>query len=361
MYGISFELACFIDVESCPFLGILTLMSVQGQYIDAYPDDRAPLAALPRLCDPDLWHRIRQDLSTLAKVCLARAKARPCSCQGAALLVSRHDLAHVKGSAKWSRQLPNCFVPLLPPGSITASTAWSIATCSGHFRTCLGHASGHDQCSYPTAGNRLDLVHPHLKGLDPRFSKGHELLGGAWSCPGTGVLAGVRLSPTGSGWPDHRYALPVPRRGLAHAKARPCSCKGMTLLVLKDPQRFDLARAKARPNLCPRNVPRFSLARAKCSGELAGRPPLRGAHGRAAAAERGGALTAATVVSGSTGEGRRASVAPAGADGHRRLRREEVARPCGGDDEQRCSPLGRRRGGAERRHDDNAAAVNVVE
>ncbi|KAK9094138.1 hypothetical protein Scep_025607 [Stephania cephalantha] len=31
MYSISFELACLIDVESCPFLGILTLMSVQGQ------------------------------------------------------------------------------------------------------------------------------------------------------------------------------------------------------------------------------------------------------------------------------------------------------------------------------------------
>ncbi|KAK9088836.1 hypothetical protein Scep_027918 [Stephania cephalantha] len=97
----------------------------------------------------------------------------------------------------WSKQLPNCLVPLLPPGSITASTAWSIATCSGHFRTCLGHASAHDQGSYPTAGNRLDLVHPRLKGLDPRFSKGQELLGGAWPCPGTGVLAGARLSPTG--------------------------------------------------------------------------------------------------------------------------------------------------------------------
>ncbi|KAK9167281.1 hypothetical protein Scep_002472 [Stephania cephalantha] len=39
--------------------------------------------------------------------------------------------------------------------------------------------------SYPTAWNRLDLVHPRLKGLDPRFSKGQELLGGAWPCPGT--------------------------------------------------------------------------------------------------------------------------------------------------------------------------------
>ncbi|KAK9118717.1 hypothetical protein Scep_016810 [Stephania cephalantha] len=97
------------------------------------------------------------------------------------------------------KEFPNCLVPLLPPGSTTASTPWSIATCSGHFRTCLGHASAHDLGSYPTAGNRLNLVNPHLKGLDPRFSKGQELLGGAWSCPGTGVLAGARLSPTGSG------------------------------------------------------------------------------------------------------------------------------------------------------------------
>ncbi|KAK9166691.1 hypothetical protein Scep_001882 [Stephania cephalantha] len=33
---------------------------------------------------------------------LARAKARPCSCQGAALLVPGHDLARAKGSAKVS-------------------------------------------------------------------------------------------------------------------------------------------------------------------------------------------------------------------------------------------------------------------
>ncbi|KAK9088837.1 hypothetical protein Scep_027919 [Stephania cephalantha] len=127
---------------------------------------------------------------------LARAKARPNFCPRN---VPRSARAYAKARAKWSRKLPNCLVPLLPPGSITASTAWSIATCSGHFRTCLGHASAHDQGSYPTAGNRLDLVHPHLKGLDPRFSKGQELLGGAWPCPGTGVLAGARLSPTGSG------------------------------------------------------------------------------------------------------------------------------------------------------------------
>ncbi|KAK9126357.1 hypothetical protein Scep_015203 [Stephania cephalantha] len=48
-------------------------------------------------------------------------------------------------------RLPTCLVPLLPPGSITASTSSSIATCSGHFRTCFGHANGHDQGSYSTA------------------------------------------------------------------------------------------------------------------------------------------------------------------------------------------------------------------
>ncbi|KAK9169407.1 hypothetical protein Syun_001547 [Stephania yunnanensis] len=38
-----------------------------------------------------------QDLSTLAKVCLAHAKARPCSCQRMTLLVPRHDLTRAKG------------------------------------------------------------------------------------------------------------------------------------------------------------------------------------------------------------------------------------------------------------------------
>ncbi|KAK9167086.1 hypothetical protein Scep_002277 [Stephania cephalantha] len=94
---------------------------------------------------------------------LAHAKARPCSCQGAALLVPRHDLARAKESAKVS----------------------------------------------------------------------------PYSCP--------RNVP--------RYALPVPRRGLAHAKARPCSCQGAALLV----PRHDLARAKesakVSPYSCPRNVP----------------------------------------------------------------------------------------------------------
>ncbi|KAK9105757.1 hypothetical protein Scep_022601 [Stephania cephalantha] len=34
-------------------------------------------------------------------------------------------------------QLPNCLAPLLPHGSITASTAWSIATCSNIFGRAL--------------------------------------------------------------------------------------------------------------------------------------------------------------------------------------------------------------------------------
>ncbi|KAK9128604.1 hypothetical protein Syun_017401 [Stephania yunnanensis] len=59
----------------------------------------------------------------------------------------------------------------------------------------------------------------------------------------------------------------------------------------------------------------------RCSGEPARRPARKGAPERAVAAERGGVLTAPMVVIGSTGEGRRASVAPTG---------KRTANNCGG-------------------------------
>ncbi|KAK9133122.1 hypothetical protein Scep_012650 [Stephania cephalantha] len=87
---------------------------------------------------------------------------------------------------------PTALLPLQPPGSITASTAWSIATCLGHFRTCLGHASSHDQGSYPTARNCLDSVSPLLKGRGPCFSTGQGQLCGAWVRPGASGASGAR-------------------------------------------------------------------------------------------------------------------------------------------------------------------------
>ncbi|KAK9106066.1 hypothetical protein Scep_022910 [Stephania cephalantha] len=59
----------------------------------------------------------------------------------------------------------------------------------------------------------------------------------------------------------------------------------------------------------------------------------KGASGRATAAERGSALTAARVVNGFTSEGRRASVAPTGGRTTGGGGGEEVARPQWGDDE----------------------------
>ncbi|KAK9083575.1 hypothetical protein Scep_030046 [Stephania cephalantha] len=95
-----------------------------------------------------------------------------------------------------------------------------------------------------------------------------------------------------------------------------------------------------------------------CSGEPARRPARKGARRRPAAAERGGTLTAVTVVSGSTGEGWRASVAPAN------VGRPEAVAAGGGaavgeDDEQRRGPPGRRRGAMTpaRRSGKSAAAA----
>ncbi|KAK9121259.1 hypothetical protein Syun_018876 [Stephania yunnanensis] len=46
-------------------------------------------------------------------------------------------------------------------------------------------APTHDQCSFSTAWNHLDLVHPRLKGRGSCFSKGQGLLGGTRLRPGT--------------------------------------------------------------------------------------------------------------------------------------------------------------------------------
>ncbi|KAK9104906.1 hypothetical protein Scep_021750 [Stephania cephalantha] len=111
-------------------------------------------------------HARSQDLSTLAKVCLARAKARPCSCQGAALLVPRHDLARAKGSAK-----------VMPP-AMTKVVTQPLGTAL----TRSPHSS-------------RDVVHASLRDRDslvvPRSAQALRVLAGARS---------VRVPPARGGW-----------------------------------------------------------------------------------------------------------------------------------------------------------------
>ncbi|KAK9169415.1 hypothetical protein Syun_001555 [Stephania yunnanensis] len=185
---------------------------------------------------------------------LARAKVQPCSCQENLPRLASCGWADATAATENTRpydilrQAP-FLVPFTSRVKIFTSVALSVGgsffdrvgvsaidcpyPCDNTCHNLVSKGLGHDQGSYPIARNHLDLVHPCLKVTWSMFRFG------------TWTARWCLVKP--------RYALPVPRRGLARAIG---ICQGVALLVPKE-------LAKARPCSCQRNLLRRGLARAK--------------------------------------------------------------------------------------------------
>ncbi|KAK9125180.1 hypothetical protein Scep_014026 [Stephania cephalantha] len=96
-------------------------------------------------------------------------------------------------SGRWSGDYPTA---LFPRATWFHNRLHRLVNCYmlGTFSDVPWSCLGHDQGSYPTAGTALTWS-IHASRVLIHVSGGTESLGGAWSCPGTGVLAGARSSP----------------------------------------------------------------------------------------------------------------------------------------------------------------------
>ncbi|KAK9104583.1 hypothetical protein Scep_021427 [Stephania cephalantha] len=196
-----------------------------------------------------------QALATLAKVCLARTKAWPCSCQGAALLMPKESaLLEPKELAKARPCSCQGAVLLVPKESARAHAKdRKCARAKAHPCSCQGPCQGTAVLPAKECAKELAKVQP---------------------CSRQGMCQGATVLPPRNALRNvPRYALPVPRRDLARAQGiclarAQGTCQGTTLLVPKEYARahakdHNCARAKAPLCSPPRNVPRSNRARAK--------------------------------------------------------------------------------------------------